>query len=429
MQSSIFYQRDMLSRKKQTNKALREIRTGARYSNRQVKNKAWRSRKTLVKGAEGRLKQFRQASALAVAITGFLLLISGPADSFPQGAEGETTTEQVTAPARAEQNEKATDEAIDALQNLWSGFVFNYPKVLIAIVCLLLAWLLARLVKAILRNTLSKVDSSAGIITLSVIAVWVVAIGVAFSVVAGDIRALAGSFGLIGLALSWALQAPIESFTGWLMNSFRGYYKVGDRISVGEVFGDVYKIDFLSTTVWEIGSPFQPGFVSAEQSTGRLVTFPNKEILTGTVTNLTGDFPYVWDELVLVVANESSLAFTIEKVAQTAAATIGSYMEKPALDYKKILNQAGISEKVSSEPQIFIAAGESWTDVIVRYLVGVKERRKWKTRLLLDLSAELGREEYQNKIIPVYPRQQLQFINTKGQPLNPEAFAATRNEQ
>jgi small-conductance mechanosensitive channel len=78
------------------------------------------------------------------------------------------------------------------------------------------------------------------------------------SVLAGDVRAVVGSVGLLGLAASWALQTPIESFTGWLLNSFRGYYRVGDRIAVGDVFGDVYRIDVLTTTVWEAGGPASP---------------------------------------------------------------------------------------------------------------------------------------------------------------------------
>ncbi|HSI91807.1 MAG TPA: mechanosensitive ion channel domain-containing protein, partial [Adhaeribacter sp.] len=128
----------------------------------------------------------------------------------------------------------------------------------------------------------------------------------------------AGSLGLIGLALSWSLQTPIESFTGWLLNSFQGYYRIGDRIKVGEVFGDVYRIDFLTTTVWEIGSPYyQGGYVNAEQATGRMVTFPNNEILAGTVTNLTRDFPYVWDELIVSVANESDLKLAREALETT----------------------------------------------------------------------------------------------------------------
>jgi hypothetical protein len=36
------------------------------------------------------------------------------------------------------------------------------------------------------------------------------ALGMALSVIAGDARALVGSVGLAGLALPWALPAPIE---------------------------------------------------------------------------------------------------------------------------------------------------------------------------------------------------------------------------
>lgn len=148
---------------------------------------------------------------------------------------------------------------------MWSNFFVNYPKILIAFGVSILAWILVRLIKFLLRQVFRKMKSREGVVTLTAIVIWLLAVGIAFSVIVSDIHALVGSFGLIGLALSWAMQTPIESFTGWLMNAFRRYYRVGDRILVGEVFGDVYRIYFLSTTVWEIGSPYQAGFVSAEQ--------------------------------------------------------------------------------------------------------------------------------------------------------------------
>jgi small-conductance mechanosensitive channel len=270
----------------------------------------------------------------------------------------------------------------------------------------------------LLKRVFRKIKSREGIITLTSIALWLLAVGIAFSVVVGDVRALVGSFGLIGLALSWALQTPIESFTGWLMNAFRRYYKVGDRILVGEVFGDVFRIDFLSTTVWEIGSPYQSGFVSAEQPTGRLVTFPNNEILTGTVINLTGDFPYVWDELDVVIANESDIPFAITVLEKVATEVIGDYMLKPAETYSAILKRAGITDNVPVKPEVFIASSDSWTDIIIRYLVAARERRKWKTQLLLKTIAEVNKPEYRGKIIPVYNRQQIQVIDSGGVPVD-----------
>ncbi|WP_439881157.1 mechanosensitive ion channel family protein [Pontibacter sp. MBLB2868] len=385
-----------------------------------------------VKGAENKLKNFRQASILAVAITGFIMLLFAPSeatvaqnDTSLQALTADTSavTDTTLAPATAADtstiasSKEAADEAIGALQGLWDSFFYNLPKMLIALGTLVLAWFLIKGIKAILNRTLGRWQSSSAIISLVSIGVWLLAIGVAISVVAGDIRALVGSLGLIGLALSWSLQTPIESFTGWLMNSFKAYYRVGDRIRVGDVFGDVYRIDFLTTTVWEIGDPYQPGFVQAEQPTGRLVTFPNNEILTGTVTNLTGDFPFVWDELAIAVANESDIPLSIQVLEGVAEDLLGNYMVEPARNYSKLLKRSGLDYHIPDKPQVFISLADSWTNVTIRYLVGARERRKWKSELTLRITMEVNKPEYTEKIIPVYPRQQVQFIDPDGVPV------------
>jgi small-conductance mechanosensitive channel len=378
---------------------------------------------SVVKGAENRLKGFRQASILAVAMTGFILLLFSANEPFSAAGSASTFIQDTTIVVEQSDtingpltSEKAADEAITSLQEMWNNFIFNYPKFIIAIGILILAWFLVKLIKLILKTLFKKLKSREGIVTLTAILLWLVAVGIAFSVLVGDVRALVGSFGLIGLALSWALQTPIESFTGWLMNAFRRYYQVGDRILVGEVFGDVYRIDFLSTTVWEIGSPYQAGFVSAEQPTGRLVTFPNNEILTGTVINLTGDFPYVWDELNVAVANESNIMLAMKVLEKVATEALGDYMKIPAQNYSSILRRAGFTEEVPEKPQVFLATSDSWTDVIIRYLVGARERRIWKTNLLLKVNKEISKPEYKGKIIPVYVRQQIQVIDSLGMP-------------
>ncbi|MCX2741277.1 mechanosensitive ion channel family protein [Pontibacter anaerobius] len=397
-------------------------------------------RGSTVEGAKNRLKNFRQATILAVAVTGFIMLLFAPSEAgLAQDGEQEavdtvaiveevavadlvapdsamdTAAEDTTSQILS--GKEAAGEAIGALQGLWDSFFYNLPKMLIALGTLLLAWGVVRLLRLLLQKVLGRWERSNAIISLLSIAVWLLAIGIAISVVAGDIRALVGSLGLIGLALSWSLQTPIESFTGWLLNSFQGYYRVGDRVRVGDVFGDVYRIDFLTTTVWEIGAPYQPGFVLAEQPTGRLVTFPNNEILTGTVINLTRDFPYVWDELAFGVANESDISLATEVLGKVAEQLLGNYMVTPARNYAALLKRAGLDYNIADKPQVFISLEESWTNIIIRYLVGARERRKWKSELSMRLTKETAKPEYRNKIIPVYPRQQVQFINQMGMPV------------
>ncbi|WP_299759061.1 mechanosensitive ion channel domain-containing protein [uncultured Pontibacter sp.] len=394
-------------------------------------------RSSTVEGAKDRLKNFRQASILAVAVTGFIMLLFNPSedglaqDNSPETVDSVAIVEEVAVEdlqltdsaesiaaedttTMASSSKEAAGEAIGALQGLWDSFFYNLPKMLIALGTLVLAWGVARLLRLLLQKVLGRWERSNAIISLLSIGVWLLAIGIAISVVAGDIRALVGSLGLIGLALSWSLQTPIESFTGWLLNSFQGYYRVGDRVRVGEVFGDVYRIDFLTTTVWEIGAPYQPGFVQAEQPTGRLVTFPNNEILTGTVINLTRDFPYVWDELAVGIANESDIPLAMEVMGNVAEELLGNYMVAPARNYAALLKRAGLDYDIADKPQVFITLEEAWTNVIIRYLVGARERRKWKSELSMRLAKETAKPEYRKKIIPVYPRQQLQFIDPTG---------------
>jgi small-conductance mechanosensitive channel len=378
-------------------------------------------RQDTTEGANRQLGKFRQASIIALAFTMLMLLIFPEEETRTQDTDSlaalpKQAADTLTDPSVEAIGQAATDEALTTLQELWPGFYNNLPKMLIAPLALLIAWLLLRLLRLLLRKFTRGWRTSSAIMAVVSMSVWLLAAGVALSVLARDIRALVGSVGLAGLALSWALQTPIESFTGWLLNSFKGYYSVGDRIAVGEVFGDVYKIDLLTTTVWEIGSPERVGTVLAEQHTGRLLTFPNNEILTGTVTNLTRDFPYVWDELAVPISNESDLSLALQVLEQLSQRLLSEPMVQPAEAYAGILRKSKLDHEISREPELYVSATDSWIEISIRYLVGSRSRRKWKSLLPQEVTAELAKAEYQAKIIPVYPRQQYQQIDSNGLP-------------
>ncbi len=362
------------------------------------------------------MRHFRGATLLAVALTGLLLLLIAPIDAeVAQETEdqatpaAEQTEEDIRAPA---DTEEAVAKVSQTLQSLYRAL----PRLLVTLAVLFASWLLTRLIRLVLRGLLRRWETLHALSAVASVAVWFLGAGIGVTVLVGDIRALVGSIGLIGLALSWALQTPIESFTGWLLNSFKGYYRVGDRIAVGEVFGDVYRIDFLTTTVWEIGGASRDGFVHAEQPTGRLVSFPNNAILTGTIVNLTRDYPYVWDELTAGIGNESDLSYALMVYEGVARTLFGDRMAEAARTYATILASQGLEGGVAEEPQVFISPTESWTDLTIRYLVPARERRKWKSELALRVAQELNKPDHAGRIIPVYPRRQIQFIGPDGLP-------------
>jgi small-conductance mechanosensitive channel len=360
--------------------------------------------------AQRRLKRFRQGSLLAVAFTGLFLLIWGVADEAPaqdtiRSAEiivdtAAAATEAGTPPPDPDPA-RAVEQATGTVRDLAVEGLALLPRILIGLAILAIAAILVRFVRFLLRRGLHRWERADAATAMAGVLIWLVAIGVALSVVAGDARALVGSVGLLGLALSWALQAPIESFAGWLLNSFKGYYRVGDRIGVGDVFGDVYRIDFLNTTVWEAGGPDKP--VQGAQPTGSLITFPNSEVLRSNIVNYTRGFPYVWDEVTVGVTNESDLAYGMKLISDVACRVVGPSMASPVATYRGLLEKENLGFDIADDPQVYVSVTESWTDITVRYLVNARERRTWSSRLLVELSTELNRHEHHDRVQPAYP--------------------------
>ena len=55
------------------------------------------------------------------------------------------------------------------------------------------------------------------------------------------------AFGVAGAGVAFALQEVIASTAGWVAVSFGGFYKVGDRVQLGGIKGDVIDIGIPRT--------------------------------------------------------------------------------------------------------------------------------------------------------------------------------------
>jgi small conductance mechanosensitive channel len=343
-----------------------------------------------------------------VALTALLFIFWGvPLDLVGQEPAAPAATVQPESQETAAVTDPAAavDEATHNIRELAYGFYGFLPRLVLALLLLGLATLITRVARGVLERTLRGWERTAAATAVIRLIVFLLAGIAALSVLAGDVRAMVGSLGLLGLAASWALQTPIESFTGWLLNAFRGYYRVGDRISVGDVFGDVYKIDVLTTTVWEAGGAGKP--VEAAQATGALITFPNWEVLRSNIINYSRDFPYVWDEIRVSVANESDLGYTIEVIENAARRLLGDEMQDAVRRYDDLLRAERLEFAVEEVPRVYLSAEDSWTDCTLRYLVPVRSRRSWSSRLTLEMSRTLAAPDHAGRIFPVYPRREV----------------------
>jgi small-conductance mechanosensitive channel len=199
------------------------------------------------------------------------------------------------------------------------------------------------------------------------------------------------SLGLISLILGFALQTPISSFIGWIYILARAPYRVGDRIEIGDVRGDVIDVSYLDTTVWEIGGRH----LSTDHPSGRVIKFPNTTVFSSPVINYSWPlFPYVWNEIKLNVAYESDLAFVAESMQRIAQAEVGETMMEKVRVFRDLLARTPIDHlEVRERPSVqFRVSENTWVEAIVRYLVEPKEAGRVRTRLTQNILAALNAE-------------------------------------
>jgi small-conductance mechanosensitive channel len=106
--------------------------------------------------------------------------------------------------------------------------------------------------------------------------------------------------GLLSAGLAIALKDLVADLAGWVLILWRKPFDLGDRIQVGEHAGDVVDIRIFSFTIMEIGN-----WVAMDQSTGRMIHVPNSRVFTEPVANYTADFPFLWNEMPVLVTFES----------------------------------------------------------------------------------------------------------------------------
>jgi small-conductance mechanosensitive channel len=199
------------------------------------------------------------------------------------------------------------------------------------------------------------------------------------------------SFGLISLILGFALQTPITSFIGWIYILVRQPYRVGDRIKIGVATGDVIDVDYLDTTLWEFGGDY----LSTDHPSGRLIKFPNSNVLNTPVYNYTWSlFPYIWNEIKVNVAYNCDLEFVATTMTEVAEREVGEEMMKQVQVFREILAQTPVNQlEVQERPVVMFRVSENtWLEAIVRYLVHPKEAGRVKTRMIKELLVRLNAE-------------------------------------
>ncbi len=106
--------------------------------------------------------------------------------------------------------------------------------------------------------------------------------------------------GLAGAGIVISLKEVWLNMVGWFMIMGGNGFKVGDRIEIDNIKGDVVNIGFLKYTLLEVS--IDP---RAEQSTNRLVHFPNFSVVMNRFFIVSDAMDFVWDEFKISLTVDS----------------------------------------------------------------------------------------------------------------------------
>jgi small-conductance mechanosensitive channel len=193
-------------------------------------------------------------------------------------------------------------------------------------------------------------------------------------------RSLAGNVGVIlGFAaagIAFAMQEVIGAIAGWFNITSGHIYRIGDRIELDEVRGDVIDITLLRTKMLEIGSAEDDkSWVKGRQHTGRIVAVSNKATFTSPVYNFNAIFDFVWEELAVGIpyrADWNTAERILQEEAEAASRSIGARDAIEGMKHRYPIPRAEV------EPRVFVRAADSWMELAARFVVPVREARTAK---------------------------------------------------
>jgi len=156
---------------------------------------------------------------------------------------------------------------------------------------------------------------------------------------------------------------------------FGGMYKIGDRIQLKGIKGDVIDIGVLRTTLMEIGQ-----WVDGDLYNGRVVFIANSFVFKEPVFNYSNDFRYLWDEIKIPIQYGGNYDKVKQILLDSGKEVAGDLREKSKNGWHKLQNQYRL-EEVVTEPIVSLIANDNWVEFTLRYIVHYKKRRATKTEL------------------------------------------------
>lgn len=191
--------------------------------------------------------------------------------------------------------------------------------------------------------------------------------------------------GLAGAGIAFALSEVITSFAGWISIMLTNQVKVGQRVKIGELKGDIIDIEVFKTTIMEIGD-----WVNGDLYNGRITTVSNSFVFKSPIQNYSADYPFLWDEINIPLRTNSDFKIARQVFHDVTMEVCGGYAKDSSAVWNKMKDKYRI-ENAQVDPMITMKFDENWMTFTIRYVVDYTKRRGTKDILYTRILEEINK--------------------------------------
>jgi small-conductance mechanosensitive channel len=190
--------------------------------------------------------------------------------------------------------------------------------------------------------------------------------------------------GFVVAGLTFSLQEVVGAIAGWFNIVTGRIYRVGDRIEIAGVHGDVIDVTLLRTKLLEFGTATEAAddasaaWVRGRQYTGRIVVLSNKKTFTEAVFNYSAALDFIWEELTVPIPYGADWKLA-ERILLEEAERISSGTE--AQDAVRRLETRYPVPKTEVEPRVFVQMTDNWMQLAARFVIPVRQSRTLKSEM------------------------------------------------
>jgi small-conductance mechanosensitive channel len=181
---------------------------------------------------------------------------------------------------------------------------------------------------------------------------------------ADQLGSFATILGFAAAGVAVALQNVILSIAGYFFLIGRFGIKVGDRVQIGGVTGDVVEIGLVKLSLMELGG----GGGNHLQPTGRVVVYSNAIVFqpNGNFFKQAPGTHFVWNEIRLTLAPDADYRLIEKRLTDAVDQVFARYREQVQRDYRHLERDLNILLE-SPKPQSRMSLSAAGLEVIIRY--------------------------------------------------------------